>query len=55
MAVEAFLADQISWCDIVAGRRASAMDRYVADPLDSLAALYENDAAARRWAHGSLN
>jgi 1-deoxy-D-xylulose-5-phosphate reductoisomerase len=53
VAVEAFLADRINWCDIVA-IVASTMDHYVADPLDSLASLYENDGAARRWARASL-
>jgi hypothetical protein len=33
---------------------AATMDHYVADPLDSLASLYENDDAARRWAAASL-
>jgi 1-deoxy-D-xylulose-5-phosphate reductoisomerase len=53
VAVEAFLADRINWCDIVPVV-ASTMDRYVDDPLDSLSSLYENDALARRWAHDSL-
>jgi 1-deoxy-D-xylulose-5-phosphate reductoisomerase len=53
VAVEAFLADAISWRDIVA-LVASTMDHYVADPMTSLASLYENDAAARRWARASL-
>jgi 1-deoxy-D-xylulose-5-phosphate reductoisomerase len=53
VAVAAFLADEILWCDIVA-IVASAMDHYVADPLDSLSSLYENDDVARRWARASL-
>jgi 1-deoxy-D-xylulose-5-phosphate reductoisomerase len=53
VAVEAFLADRINWFDVIPVV-ASAMDHYVNDPLDSLAALYENDALARQWAHDSL-
>src|SRR5665213_3197961 len=53
VAVAAFLADEINWCDIVA-IVASTMDHYVADPLDSLSSLYENDDVARRWARASL-
>jgi 1-deoxy-D-xylulose-5-phosphate reductoisomerase len=53
VAVEAFLADEIRWCDVVA-IVASTMEHYVADPLTSLAALHENDEAARRWARASL-
>lgn len=53
VAVAAFLADQIRWTDIVS-IVASAMDHYVADPLDSLSSLYENDDVARRWARASL-
>jgi 1-deoxy-D-xylulose-5-phosphate reductoisomerase len=53
VAVEAFLADAIAWCDIVA-LVATTMDHYVADPLSSLASLHENDEAARRWARASL-
>ena len=53
VAVAAFLADEIEWCDIVAVV-ASALDHYVDDPLDSLASLYENDDVARRWARASL-
>jgi 1-deoxy-D-xylulose-5-phosphate reductoisomerase len=53
IAVEAFLVDQIKWCDIVT-IVASTMDHYMADPMTSLAALHENDAAARRWARASL-
>ncbi|MCU1364186.1 MAG: dxr [Acidimicrobiaceae bacterium] len=53
VAVEAFLADRINWFDVIPVV-ASAMDHYVADPLDSLSALYENDALARQWAHDSL-
>ena len=54
VAVEAFLDDRIAWIDIVACVGAT-MDHYEPDPLDTLAALYESDAAARRWAHASLN
>ncbi|HEV3187028.1 MAG TPA: 1-deoxy-D-xylulose-5-phosphate reductoisomerase [Acidimicrobiales bacterium] len=53
VAVAAFLADEINWCDIVA-IVTSTMDHYVADPLDSLSSLYENDDVARRWARASL-
>lgn len=53
VAVEAFLADQISWCDIVA-IVAATMDHYDPDPLESLSALYENDDASRKWARASL-
>ena len=54
MAVAAFLADDISWCDII-DVVARVMDGYVADPLDSLADLVANDATARARAHGILN
>ena len=53
VAVGALLEDRIRWCDVVAVV-AATMDHYVADPLDSLASLYENDDAARRWAAASL-
>jgi 1-deoxy-D-xylulose-5-phosphate reductoisomerase len=53
VAVEAFLADAIAWCDIVA-LVATTMDHYVADPMTSLASLRENDEAARRWTSVSL-
>jgi len=53
VAVAAFLADEISWCDIV-GIVAATMDHYVPDPLASLAALYDSDEAARRWARANL-
>lgn len=53
VAVAAFLADEIAWCDIVA-LVATTMDHYTGDPLTSLAALYECDEAARRWARASL-
>jgi 1-deoxy-D-xylulose-5-phosphate reductoisomerase len=53
VAVEAFLADEIAWIDIIA-IVAATMDHYEPDPLDSLSALYENDDAARKWAHASL-
>jgi len=54
VAVAAFLADDISWCDII-DVVARVMDGYVADPLDSLADLVANDATARARAHGILN
>ncbi|HEY5104084.1 MAG TPA: 1-deoxy-D-xylulose-5-phosphate reductoisomerase [Acidimicrobiales bacterium] len=53
VAVEAFLGDEIMWCDIVA-IVATTMDHYVPDALESLSSLYENDAAARKWARASL-
>ncbi|MGD0853124.1 MAG: 1-deoxy-D-xylulose-5-phosphate reductoisomerase [Acidimicrobiales bacterium] len=53
VAVAAFLADEIGWCDIV-DVVARVMDGYVADPLDSLGDLVASDAAARRRAHGIL-
>jgi 1-deoxy-D-xylulose-5-phosphate reductoisomerase len=53
VAVEAFLADEISWCDIVA-IVADTMDHYVPDQLESLSSLYENDEVARKWARASL-
>jgi 1-deoxy-D-xylulose-5-phosphate reductoisomerase len=54
VAVAAFLADQINWCDVIPVV-ASTMDHYLDDPLASLSALYENDALARQWAHDSLD
>ena len=51
VAVAAFLADRIAWHEIV-GVVARVMDGYVADPLATLADLLENDALARRRAHG---
>jgi 1-deoxy-D-xylulose-5-phosphate reductoisomerase len=51
VAVGAFLDDQIRWSEVV-GVVARVMDGYVADPLDTLDALIENDATARRHAHG---
>ncbi len=51
VAVAAFLADRIAWHEIV-GVVARVMDGYVADPLATLADLVENDALARRRAHG---
>jgi 1-deoxy-D-xylulose-5-phosphate reductoisomerase len=54
VAVAAFLADRISWCDII-DVVARVMDHYVADPLDSLEDLVANDATARARAHGILN
>jgi len=53
VAVEAFLAGRVAWCDIVA-LVASVMDRYEADPLETLGALYANDATARRLLTASL-
>jgi 1-deoxy-D-xylulose-5-phosphate reductoisomerase len=53
VAVEAFLADQLSWREIVP-TVAAVLDQYVDDPLSSLADLMENDATARRLAHGIL-
>jgi 1-deoxy-D-xylulose-5-phosphate reductoisomerase len=53
VAVAAFLADEIRWCEIV-DVVARVMDEYVADPLDSLSDLVANDAAARARAHGIL-
>ena len=53
VAVEAFLADEILWCDIVA-IVAATMDHYVPDSLESLSSLYENDDVARKWARASL-
>jgi 1-deoxy-D-xylulose-5-phosphate reductoisomerase len=53
VAVAAFLADEISWCDIV-DVVAHVMDGYVADPLDSLEDLVANDATARARARGIL-
>lgn len=53
VAVEAFLKDEINWCDIVPVV-AATMDQYEAQDLDSLASLYENDDVARRRARASL-
>jgi 1-deoxy-D-xylulose-5-phosphate reductoisomerase len=53
VAVAAFLNDEINWNDIVAVV-AAAMDHYEPDALESVAALYANDEAARRWATASL-
>jgi 1-deoxy-D-xylulose-5-phosphate reductoisomerase len=53
VAVAAFLADEIKWCDII-DVVARVMDQYVADPLDSLPDLVANDATARARAHGIL-
>lgn len=53
VAVAAFLKDEIRWCEIV-NIVAGVMDAYVADSLDSLDDLVENDATARRLAHGIL-
>jgi 1-deoxy-D-xylulose-5-phosphate reductoisomerase len=53
IAVEAFLNDQIEWSRIVT-LVADVMDQYVPDPLDTLDALFENDATARRLAHAKV-
>ena len=53
VAVAAFLAEEIAWCEIIDVVRA-VMERYEPDPLASLDALIENDATARRRAHGIL-
>jgi 1-deoxy-D-xylulose-5-phosphate reductoisomerase len=53
VAVEAFLKDEINWCDIVPVV-ASTMDHYAGQGLEDLASLYENDDVARRLAHASL-
>src|SRR6202167_1003403 len=53
VAVAAFLADEIGWCDII-DVVARVMDGYVADPLDSLQDLVASDATARARAHGIL-
>jgi 1-deoxy-D-xylulose-5-phosphate reductoisomerase len=53
VAVAAFLADEIHWCDIV-DVVARVMDGYESDPLDSLEDLVANDATARARARGIL-
>ncbi|MBW4078536.1 MAG: 1-deoxy-D-xylulose-5-phosphate reductoisomerase [Acidobacteria bacterium] len=53
IAVEAFLNDQIPWSRIVP-LVAQVMDQYEEDPLESLEALFANDATARRLAHGMV-
>ncbi|MDE3223022.1 MAG: 1-deoxy-D-xylulose-5-phosphate reductoisomerase, partial [Acidobacteriota bacterium] len=53
VAVDAFLRDRLRWREIV-GVVAAVMDHYVADPLNTLEALYDNDATARRLAAGNL-
>ena len=53
VAVEAFLAGRLSWPRIVS-TVAAVMDQYVDDPLVSISDLLENDATARRLAHGIL-
>jgi 1-deoxy-D-xylulose-5-phosphate reductoisomerase len=53
VAVEAFLADRINWCDIVAVV-ATTMDQYEGQDLDSLRSLLENDEVARHCARASL-
>ena len=49
VAVDAFLNDTITWCDI-ATVVAKTMDHYADDELASVEALYENDATARHCA-----
>jgi hypothetical protein len=44
---------ELAWSDIVA-TVAAVMDLYVDDPLGSLEDLVENDAVARKLAHGIL-
>jgi len=53
VAVEAFLAGQIAWTQIVE-TVAAVMDHYVDDPLSSLEDLMSNDATARRLATSIL-
>ena len=53
IAVEAFLNDQISWSRIIP-LVAEVMDVYDDEALDSLEELFENDATARRIAHGMV-
>ena len=53
VAVAACLADQLAWRDIVPTVSA-VMELYVHDPLQSVEDLIENDATARRLAHGIL-
>ncbi|MHB1088614.1 MAG: 1-deoxy-D-xylulose-5-phosphate reductoisomerase [Acidimicrobiales bacterium] len=53
IAVDAFLNDQISWSRIVP-LVAEVMDQYEDDPLESLEALFANDATARRLAHAMV-
>jgi len=53
IAVEAFLNDQIEWSRIVP-LVADVLEQYETDPIDTLEALFENDATARRLAHGMV-
>ena len=53
IAVDAFLNDQISWSRIVP-LVADVMDGFDDEPLTSLEELFENDATARRIAHGMV-
>ncbi|OYV65186.1 MAG: 1-deoxy-D-xylulose-5-phosphate reductoisomerase [Actinobacteria bacterium 21-64-8] len=53
VAVDAFLARRIQWCDLVP-LVATVMEHYESDELATLGALYENDATARRLATGNL-
>lgn len=53
VAVEAFLADRLAWCQIVP-TVAAVMDQYVDDPLNSIDDLLMNDLTARRLTHGIL-
>ncbi len=53
IAVEAFLNDQLAWHRIVP-LVAEVLEQYEPTKLDSLEELYENDATARRLAHGMV-
>ena len=53
VAVEAFLNDHIKWSRIVP-LVADVLDQYQPDPLETLEALFENDATARRLAHAMV-
>jgi len=53
VAVEAFLQGRLVWSQIVP-LVAAVMDEYVEDPLATLEDLVENDATARRLAHGMV-
>lgn len=53
VAVEAFLAGDVAWKDIVP-LVTTTLDQYIDDPLDSLDALIANDAKARALTHGNL-
>jgi 1-deoxy-D-xylulose-5-phosphate reductoisomerase len=53
IAVEAFLNDQISWSRI-AEIVAAVLELYVACELSTMDELFDNDATARRLAHGMV-